>query len=326
MSGCARSLGVGKQPEAEVQNTDIEEQVRKLLAGEIRTDVAMRAKTTVDESAKGPVPVVAVNLLPARAADNGVVARQQELLTRLRQARAVRADTEHRSAETLKEERASYQKSYERLLAETDRMVKEAEANLAYGVRSLARLNMQMPEIRASAASDDEQATNLEALQATLTESSLSRSGLRAALDQYADWWLQRLYRLGAVILAVIILILILRKIGAAIVQGIASLYGKIHVVLRGVEPVWLSQVLWIVVLVASVALLIWAVVSLVRFINRRFFDTESKRGGIQQRLDASRAELVKRVFVTEDEVMTRYFWGRMFVMVMFAIRHKTST
>ncbi len=135
----------------------------------------------------------------------------------------------------------------------------------------------------------------------------------------------KRFYRLLALSGVIIVALLILRWIGATLFRGIVSLYASIHAALGSIEPTWLSMMLWIVVLAASIALAVFGISLLVRWINRRFFDTDNKRSIVQQRVKSGRADLVKRVFATDDQVMTRYFWGRMFVMVMFAVRQKTA-
>jgi hypothetical protein len=273
------------------------------------------------EDAK-PAPLA--GLLPANAGDNDIVAQQQAQIKRLRLAAAQRADAEARSAATARDERTLRETSYDRLLSETDRMAKAAEANLSFGAAALERLNMQMPDLSPAAPGDEP--LTLDTLQGLLDESNAARHGLKVALDHYADWWLQRFFRLLALVAGVIVLAFILTRIGAGLGRSMVDLYGRLRDVLIAIEPPWAGQALWILALVGSVALLALAIVGLARWVNRRFFDTESKRSAMHQRIDASRAELVKRVFVTDEQVMTKYFWGRMFVMVKFAIHHKTSS
>jgi len=305
-----------------VQDADIEEQVRKLLAGQIRTDVALSAVPKAEESVSVPL----AGLLPTNAGDSELVARQQNNIKRLRQAAAQRADATMRSAAAVQEERTLRETSYDRLLTETDRLVKAAEANLAFGVHSLERLNMQMPEVPSAAVSADEQPLTLVALEKSLDESMAAQQGLKMALDRYADWWLQRFFRLLALVASLIVLLIALRKVGETLVHWMVGLYTRLRAALVAVDPAWVEQALWIIALVGSVALLTLAVVSLARWINRRFFDTESKRSAVHQKIDSSRAELVRRVFTTDEQVMTKYFWGRMFVMVDFAIRQKMGS
>ncbi len=173
-------------------DADIEEQARKLLAGEIRTDVAMGTGAARREDAVA-VPVPTTNFLPAQAGNNDVVARQQALLVRMRQALVLRKDAEARSLAAMNEARTANEKSCEQLLSEADRLVKSAEANLNYGSRSLTQINMQMPGLPPAQLPPDNQNVNLNMLEGELQASAEARNGIKKALDEYADWWSETL-------------------------------------------------------------------------------------------------------------------------------------
>ena len=309
-------------------NNQVEEQLRKLMAGEIPTAVDFG---TDEEDLFEPAPFQPSSIgdtsgsVTANAAENEIVQKQQQDLIQFRQASQSRVMGEQIAKQNLESKLRQQNEKNEAFRVEAELLIKQVKGEEIVGQHALKQMEMQylpappLEQLPAGQVDLDRSAV----LREYAAQAYHARVDLDRYIDEYAQWWLVRFVRFLLFSAGMVVAIWLLYRISRALLSFITDFYAGIRQSLLGIEPPWLQQGLWILILLVSVIAVFGAIYGLFRFFNHRFFDTQDKRSETKLRMNKGRSELVHLVFDTNDNTVTKHMLGRMWVMSLFAIRRK---
>lgn len=309
-------------------SNQLEEQLQKLMAGEVSTVVDFGSD---EEDFFEPSPIQPSTIgdtagsSMGNVADNEIVQKQQQYLLQFRQASETRIVGEQIAKQNVDSELRHQKERNEDFRTEAEILIRQVKGEEIVGQHALKQMEMQylppppLEQLPAGQAELD----RTTVLREYAAQAYHARVALDRCIDEYTQWWLVRFGRFLLFSIGMVVAIWLFYRISRALISFITSFYAGIRHSLIGIDPPWLQQGLWILILVVSVIVVVGAVFGLFRFFNHRFFDTQDKRSDAKLRINRGRSELVHLVFDTNDNTITKHMLGRMWVMSLFSIRRK---
>lgn len=311
-------------------SNEFEQQLGKLLSGEVSLEVAGdRIEETHAPDTLQPTTIGETSgSVTASVADSHYVSAQQELVRELRAAVLNRSDREKNARVTMEQELEDLQLERERHKEEVARIQRYLSQEVVSARLALEEIRMQylpaepMVQLPSQNTAPRQQ---LDILRNLAEKARTARRDLEQALDTYSRWWMDRFVRFLVFVGVLAILFYLLILTGGTILRAVLSAYSFVHSYISSLNPEWLSTVLWVLFLVGSIALTVGAIVYVFRFAWHRFLDTQDKRDETKSIIERHRSSLVTLVFKTESSGISRHFFGRMWLMVLFTLKRKWS-